>query len=135
LTSEAFVDAAMPWLIAEAEALEKPILESIGPSGAPWPVEHFDAGVFRRIAPQVQQRVSTLEEVPGMVDFLFLEHPIIDKDALGDGCCRRERQGDPRCGHSAYESCEFEPEELHRVTGELQSQLVASLRKRKLRSA
>ena len=51
------------------------------PERSPWPVEHFDPDVFRRIAPHVQERVSTLSEVPGMVDFLFFEHPIIDPAA------------------------------------------------------
>jgi glutamyl-tRNA synthetase len=118
LAAEAFVDAAMPWLIAEAEALEKPILEST-PFGPPWPVEHFDAGVFRRIAPQVQQRVSTLEEVPGMVDFLFLEHPIIDKEAWAAVAADESAKAILDAAITAYESCEFEPEELHRVTGEV----------------
>jgi glutamyl-tRNA synthetase len=118
LDPDAFVDAAMPWLMAEAEALEKPILEST-PSGAPWPVEHFDAGVFRRIAPQVQQRISTLEEVPGMVDFLFLEHPVIDKDAWAVVAADESAKAILDAAIAAYESCEFEPEELHRVTGEV----------------
>ncbi len=66
LDREAFVEACSPWLTTER---------------APWPSDRFDAGRFRRIAPLVQERVATLAEVPGMVDFLFLDQPVIDDDA------------------------------------------------------
>jgi glutamyl-tRNA synthetase len=116
----AFFDAAMPWMLAEAEALDNPMLETaIAPHGPPWPVEHFDPAVFRRIAPQVQQRISTLSEVPGMVDFLFLEHPMIDEGDWKTVAADDSAKSILDAAIVAYESCEFEPEELHRVTGEL----------------
>jgi glutamyl-tRNA synthetase len=118
LRPEAFVEVAMPWLLAEAEVLEKPTFEST-PFGPPWPTEHFDPEAFRRIAPQVQQRVSTLEEVPGMVDFLFLEHPIIDPEAWAFVAADESAKAILDAAIAAYGSCEFEPEELHRVTGEV----------------
>jgi glutamyl-tRNA synthetase len=37
------------------------------------------------MAPFVQERVRTLSEVPGMVDFLFLDRPVIDPDAWEKG--------------------------------------------------
>jgi glutamyl-tRNA synthetase len=43
---------------------------------APWDVR-YDAKVFEQIAPEVQTRVETLVEVPGYVDFLFMEDPEI----------------------------------------------------------
>jgi glutamyl-tRNA synthetase len=48
---------------------------------APWPAERFNSGVFAQLAVLVQTRVVTLSEVPAMVDFVFLENPIIDEDA------------------------------------------------------
>ena len=66
MDAEAFVAASQPWLQGDR---------------APWPDAAFDAEVFARMAPLVQQRVATLGEVPGMVDFLFLDEPEIDKDA------------------------------------------------------
>ncbi len=56
----------------------------IGASGrflehGPWPPGDFDFEDFERMAPLVQERVATLAEVPGMVDFLFLEEPVIDQ--------------------------------------------------------
>jgi glutamyl-tRNA synthetase len=49
---------------------------------APWPSARFDADVFAAIAPLVQTRVATLGEVPGMIDFLFLESPRLDDVAV-----------------------------------------------------
>ncbi len=66
LTTAAFVDACGPWLAGDR---------------APWPDGAFDADAFARLAPLVQERVAVLEEVPGMVDFVFLDHPAIDADA------------------------------------------------------
>jgi glutamyl-tRNA synthetase len=66
LTTEEFVEASQPWLHGDR---------------VPWPEANFDAGVFARMAPLVQERVATLGEVPGMVDFLFLDEPEIDEAA------------------------------------------------------
>ncbi|HAM01418.1 MAG TPA: glutamate--tRNA ligase [Acidimicrobiaceae bacterium] len=59
-----FVEAAAPWTT---------------PPRAPWPEQSFDRLVFVRMAPLVQERVAVLGEVPGMVDFLFLDEPVIDE--------------------------------------------------------
>jgi glutamyl-tRNA synthetase len=48
---------------------------------ASWPAERFSAETFSQLASLVQTRVVTLSEVPAMVDFVFLENPIIDEDA------------------------------------------------------
>ena len=64
-----FVERCRPWL---------------GPPAAPWPAENFDAAAFARMAPLVQERVSLLGEVPGMVDFLFLDSPVVDEKSWSD---------------------------------------------------
>ena len=46
-----------------------------------WPASRFNSEVFAQAAPLVQTRVVTLSEIPAMVDFLFLENPVIDDDA------------------------------------------------------
>jgi len=66
LSTEAFAEACRPWLT--------------GP-GAPWPPDRFDDAVFARMAPLVQERISVLAEVVGMVDFLFLDQPAMDETA------------------------------------------------------
>jgi glutamyl-tRNA synthetase len=66
MTTEAFVEASGPWLVGDR---------------APWSDADFDSEVFARMAPVVQERVATLGEVPGMVDFLFLDRPAVDEGA------------------------------------------------------
>ncbi len=44
-----------------------------------WPRERFELSKFEALAPFVQERVKTLSEVPGLVDFVFLEEPVIDE--------------------------------------------------------
>jgi glutamyl-tRNA synthetase len=66
MPTDAFIEACRPWLSGES---------------APWPDESFDAEVFARMAPVVQERVAVLGEVPSMVDFLFLDRPDIDEEA------------------------------------------------------
>ncbi len=63
LPVETLVRDALPWL--ETTDL--------------WPRERFDLAKFRLLAPFVQERVRTLSEVPGLVDFLFLEAPAVDE--------------------------------------------------------
>src|SRR5437764_1469839 len=58
-----FVRESLPWLETDP----------------PWRPECFDPGAFDRMAPLVQERVKTLAEVPGMVDFLFLDEPAVDE--------------------------------------------------------
>jgi glutamyl-tRNA synthetase len=63
MTVDEFVTAARPWLDGDR---------------APWPAERFDEQAFRAMAPLVQERVTTLAEVPDYVDFLFLDEAPID---------------------------------------------------------
>jgi glutamyl-tRNA synthetase len=65
LPLEAFIEASQPWLTGE---------------GTPWSAAGFDVEVFAALAPLVQERVSTLGEVPAMVDFMFLDEPVIDEE-------------------------------------------------------
>ena len=78
LPLEDFIEACGPWVTGEA---------------APWPPECFDPGVFRRLAPLVQERVAVLGEVGPMVDFVFLEAPVVDPDAWAKAVA-----GDPGAG-------------------------------------
>jgi glutamyl-tRNA synthetase len=64
MSADEFVEACLP------------LLES---DDAPWPADRFNLGAFRAIAPVVQPRALTLTDVPGVVDFLFLEHPVRDE--------------------------------------------------------
>jgi glutamyl-tRNA synthetase len=61
MTPEEFTDEARPFL-----------------ERGPWRREDFDAGAFAGLVPEVQTRVTTLSDVPGLVDFLFLPAAPID---------------------------------------------------------
>lgn len=50
-------------------------------SSSPWPAASFDGAKFRAMAELVQTRVQVLADVPAMVDFLFLDEPVIDDGA------------------------------------------------------
>ncbi|MGH9282122.1 MAG: glutamate--tRNA ligase [Acidimicrobiales bacterium] len=83
----------------------------------PWAPEDFDPAAFEAMAPLVQERVKTLAEVPGMVDFLFLPEPPIDeKDwdkRVVRGPSSREILTDASAG---YSSCSWDAPTLHDVT-------------------
>jgi glutamyl-tRNA synthetase len=64
LSPESFVSACTPFL-----------------KDGPWPVNQFDASVFEHVAPLVHTRVATLSEVPTMIDFFFLDEPVMDEAA------------------------------------------------------
>jgi len=101
LPEDEFVTAAGPWLAQPP---------------APWGIDEFDAAVFRRMAPLVQERVSVLGEVPGMVDFMFLDEPIVDdrswQDATKDSAAAAILNG----ARQAYADCEWSASVLHQVT-------------------
>jgi len=106
LPVDEFVERARPWLVAPA---------------APWPPDRFDEAAFRRMAPLVQERVFVLSEVPAMVDFLFLEDPVIDERAWE----RRVERGQSApelldAAMAAYDAAPtWEASLLHQVTARL----------------
>ncbi len=57
---------------------------------APWEPDNYDPDAFARLAPLVQERVTTLSEVPPMVDFIFLDEPIVDEAAWDKAITRNE---------------------------------------------
>jgi len=46
---------------------------------SPWLPEEWDRARFAEIAPHIQQRLTTLADAPGVVDFLFSDDPEIDE--------------------------------------------------------
>ena len=66
MSVDAFVVECEPWL---------------QPPHATWPTERFDPAVFRAMAELVQTRVTSMADVAGMVDFLFLADPEVDDAA------------------------------------------------------
>ena len=67
MSPDEFLEACRPWLLA---------------ADAPFPADRFDEQTFLAMSPVIQPRATTLAEAPGVVDFLFLESPRFDDDAL-----------------------------------------------------
>jgi glutamyl-tRNA synthetase len=101
MSTDEFVAAARPWL---------------EPPRAPWPAERFDEAAFGEMAPLVQERVKVLGQVPGMVDFLFLEEPVIDEAAWDAVAADEESPALLEAAIAAYRSSEWRADALHEAT-------------------
>jgi glutamyl-tRNA synthetase len=114
MSVEGFVQACRPWL---------------EPPRACWRAERFDPEVFRRIAPLVQERVSTLSEVPSMVDFIFLEDPPIDEEQLAS--LRKDERALVVLEKAIelYADCDWSSVSLHELTRDLAESLGMKLAK------
>ena len=66
MSSEEFFEAAQPFLVGE---------------NIPWTPAQFDIAKFRAMAPLAQTRLVLMTELPMLVDFLFLDEPLIDEDS------------------------------------------------------
>lgn len=66
LTLEQFEQRVQPWLT---------------PPAASWAPESFDEKTFQALAPLVQTRVTVLSEVPGYLEFVFLDQPLVDEQS------------------------------------------------------
>jgi glutamyl-tRNA synthetase len=124
LTLDAFIDAVQPWVDPDGATWAP---EGFEP---PWPRERFDADRFRVIAPLIQERVAMLSEVPGMVDFLFLEDAPID-DVAFDKAIRNDERA-PEILTKAlevYASAPFDAPSLHEATVAFGDGLGLKLRK------
>jgi len=98
LSVEEFVDRSTRWLFQDP----------------PWPPERFDAATFERLAPLVQERVTTLSEAPGYVDFVFLEEPVVDETSWQKVMAKNPENAAKMLDAVAatYESCDWEPDTL-----------------------
>lgn len=65
MSLDRFIDACAPFLITDV----------------PWNPDQFDATVFRAIAPLAQTRMVTMSEIVALVDFLFVDAPVMDEVA------------------------------------------------------
>ncbi|MCU1451581.1 MAG: glutamyl-tRNA synthetase [Acidimicrobiales bacterium] len=99
LPADTFVRESLPWLETDP----------------PWPPERFDLAVFQRVAPLVQERVKTLAEVPAMVDFLFVEEPVMDERSW-DKAMKPPAADVLADAIAEYETCEWNRDVLHAVT-------------------
>lgn len=103
MPTDRFVAESLPWLEVDP----------------PWPPERFDLAEFEALAPLVQERVRTLAEVAAMVDFLFLDAPVVDPAAWDKSVARQPAAAailDEVA--QAFGDCAWEAEVLHDVVAE-----------------
>ena len=122
LPVDGFVAAARPW-VDPAPGEWSPESWTDPDTGAPvvsppaWAPERYDVGVFASLADVIQERVTTLSEVPELVDFLFLEDAPDDPDSF-----KKAIAGDEGAAQilsaalAAYEVCPWDKEALHELT-------------------
>jgi glutamyl-tRNA synthetase len=115
---------AMP--VDDFLAASRPWLE---PGKAPWPPERFDEAVFRTMAPFVQERVGVLGEVPAMVDFLFLDEPVMDNKSWAAVADDDRAPTILDAALARYRDCEWTAEALHVATQALADDLGFKLKK------
>ena len=124
MSLEDFLVAVSPWVDPQPGAWMPTAVE------VPWPAERFDAERFRTIAPLVQERVTRLSEVPGMVDFLFLDEPVIDAASWAKAVTgESDAPAILDAAIAAFTSCEFTAAALHEVTLAFTEALGSKLRK------
>lgn len=107
--------------------------EFIGAAGrfleqGPWAPGDFDFEAFERMAALVQERAATLAEVPGMVDFLFLEDPVIDQTSW-DKAMSGPAGAVLDATLAAYETCSWTSDDLMAALRSVGEGLDLSLRK------
>ncbi len=73
LSADEFLLASEPWVRPWKSAWRPADREP------PWREDQFNAALFKRVAPLVQERVATLGEIPAMVEFFFLDEPSVDE--------------------------------------------------------
>ncbi len=76
----------------------------------------FDAGAFDRVAPLVQERVSTLAETPALVELFFVDRPVIDEAAWEKVSKMAEAPGILDAASKAYGECDWTAERIREAT-------------------
>jgi glutamyl-tRNA synthetase len=107
--------------------------EFIGAAGrfleqGPWAPGDFDFEAFERMAPLVQERATTLAEVPAMIDFLFLEEPVTDPTSWDKAMAGRAPEV-LDAAVEAYQRCPWTGDELMAALRSVGEGLALSLRK------
>jgi glutamyl-tRNA synthetase len=76
LSPAAFIEVSAPW-VAPWSCAWRPTDRTVA-----WTEDQFDAALYARVAPLVQERVATLGEIPAMIAFFFLDAPTFDEAAF-----------------------------------------------------
>ncbi len=111
LSAADFIAASAPWVA--------PWLGDWHPTDrdVPWTREQFSDSLYERVAPLVQERVTTLGEIPAMVRFFFVDDVAID-DAAFDKAIGGDPVGQALLADAvaAFETIEWSAATLHDTT-------------------
>lgn len=120
-----FIEAARPW-VDPVEGEWAPGSWIDPDTGAPvvpplpWPRSRYDEVRFAEVAAVAQERVATLSELPGLVDFLFLEDAPADEASWAKAMAGDEAApAILEAALAAYATCEWDKDALHAVTLEI----------------
>jgi glutamyl-tRNA synthetase len=101
LSTQDFIERALPFVVGEH---------------ARWPEERFRRDLFDELAPLVQERISTLGEIPGYVAFLFADPFVVDETAFEKAVIRDELAITIlEAARDAYAKAEFVPDTLKEI--------------------
>ena len=92
-----FIDACQPWLTGVE---------------VPWSPAQYRPEIFRALAELVQTRIVTLSEVPQLVDFMFLDAPLVDEASWSKTFGSADGVAMLRSGRDALVSCDWNAEAL-----------------------
>jgi glutamyl-tRNA synthetase len=95
-----------------------------------WSESQFDEGLFARVAPLVQERITTFGEIAPMVEFFFLEEVSFD-DAAFDKAIRSDVLGQTLLAVAIerFDEVDWDATSLHEATIEIGEALGLALRK------
>lgn len=92
-----FIAACEPWLTG---------------ADVPWTPAMYRPEIFRALAELVQTRIVTLSEVPQLVDFMFLDAPLVDEASWTKTFGTADGVAMLRAGRGALASCDWNAEAL-----------------------
>lgn len=124
LSAEEFLHYSAPWV--------RPWSSEWRPTDrtTPWREDQFDEALYARVAPLVQERVATLGEIAGMIDFFFQEYPTMDEAAFAKTIANDPLgQSMLRAALERFVEVEWTAPSLHDATIELGETLGLALRK------
>lgn len=102
LSPDELAERLQPWLGADAA----------------WPVDRFDATIFRAVVPHIQERLRRLSDIGPLVDWLFTEDPPTETDdkelaKIAKAMGRDEVPAVLQATISALETCDWDAETLN----------------------
>jgi glutamyl-tRNA synthetase len=124
LSPEAFIARSAPWTTPWATDWQPTDRQ------VPWSESEFNAELFAKVAPLVQERISLLGDIPAMVAFFFL--PAVSfNDVDFDKAIRNDAKGRDMLAHAIdyFASVNWTSADLHEATVKVGEGLELNLRK------